>query len=198
MKTRSKQGRRRRFELRITYGSSYYIERIAELEKILRRKPRTLHIEIVGVGEISADSALLLRSVLMARSRKTRIVTNARSSLQGGSVMIWLLGDKRTIRGDAWVYFRRADLPEDAEADPNADWKQNEPKYRDSFSYFDPEEGDYARVLQVINEYLPVKEFAGRLIGVSVLRQFGLVENEEVDGFLATAFGKSTEILVAK
>jgi hypothetical protein len=197
MKTRSKQGRRR-FELRITYGSSYYIQRIAELEKILRRKPRTLHIEMVGVGEMSADSALLLRSVLVARSPKTRIVTNARSSLQGGSVMIWLLGDKRTIRDDAWVYFRRADLPEDAEADPNADWKQNEPRYRDSFSYFDPEEGDYARLLQVINEYLPVKELAGRLIGGSVLRQFGLVENEQVDGFLATAFGKSSEALVAK
>jgi len=197
MKTRSKQGRRR-FELRITYGSSYYIQRIAELEKVLRRKPRTLHIEMVGVGEMSADSALLLRSVLVARSPKTRIVTNARSSLQGGSVMIWLLGDKRTIRDDAWVYFRRADLPEDAEADPNADWKQNEPKYRDSFSSFDPEEGDYARVLHVVNEYLPVKELAGRLIGVSVLRQFGLVENEQVDGFLATAFGKSSEALVAK
>lgn len=112
--------------------------------------------------------------------------------------MIWLLGDKRTIRDDAWVYFRRADLPEDAEADPNADWKQNEPRYRDSFSYFDPEEGDYARLLQVINEYLPVKELAGRLIGGSVLRQFGLVENEQVDGFLATAFGKSSEALVAK
>ena len=198
MKTRPKKHGRRRFELRITYSSSYYIERIAELEKILRRKPRTIHIEMAGVGEISADSALMLRSVLMKRSLKTRIVTNARSSLQGGSVMIWLLGDRRTIRDDAWVYFRRADLPEDAEADPNADWKHNEPKYRDSFSYFDPEEGDYARVLQVINEYLPVKELAGRLIGVSVLRQFGLVENEQVDGFLATAFGKSSEALVAK
>jgi hypothetical protein len=197
MKTRSKQGRRR-FQLRITYGSSYYIERIAELEKILRLKPRTVHIEMVGVGEISADSALLLRSVLMVRSPKTRIVTNARSSLQGGSVMLWLLGDKRTIRDDAWVYFRRANLPEDAEADPNADWKHNEPRYRDSFSEIDPEEGDYVRVLQVINEYLPVKELAGRLIGVSVLRQFGLVENEQVDGFLATAFGKRDAALVSR
>jgi hypothetical protein len=51
-------------------------------------------------------------------------------------------------------------------------------------------------VLQVINEFLPVKEMAGRIIGVSVLKQFGLVENEQVDGFLATAFGKSTGTLV--
>jgi len=55
-------------------------------------------------------------------------------------------------------------------------------------------------VLQVIKEFLPVKELAGRLVGVPVLRQFGLVENEHVDGFLATAFGKSksTEALVPR
>ena len=197
MKTNSKQGRRR-FQLKITYGSSYYIERIAELEKILRRKPRTVHIEMVGTGEIPADSALLIRSALMARSPRTRIVTNARSSLQGGSVMVWLLGDTRTIRDDARIYFRRANLPEDAELEPNGDWKHNEPKYRDSFSEIDLDEADYAQVLEVINEFLPVKEMAGRLIGVSVLRQFGLVQNEKVDCFLSTAFGKSERALVAR
>jgi len=63
----------------------------------------------------------------------------------------------------------------------------------DSFSEVDPEEGDYARVLEVINEFLPVKELAGRLIGVPVLRQFGLVENEKVDDYLATVFSKRPE-----
>jgi hypothetical protein len=48
-------------------------------------------------------------------------------------------------------------------------------------------------VLQIINEYLPVKEMAGRLIGVPVLRQFGLIENENVDSFLATVFSKCPE-----
>jgi hypothetical protein len=44
------------------------------------------------------------------------------------------------------------------------------------------------------NEYLPVKEMAGRLIAVPVLRQFGLIENEKVDSFLATVFSKCPEI----
>ena len=48
-------------------------------------------------------------------------------------------------------------------------------------------------MLQIINEFLPVKEMAGRLIGVPVLRQFGLIENEKVDNFLATVFSKSPE-----
>ena len=191
MKTRSRPSLRR-FQLRITYGSSYYIDRVADLEKILRRKPQTLQIDMVGAGEIQADSALLIRSALMARSPKTRLAINAHSSLQGGSVMVWLMGDSRTIRSDARIYFRRTTLPDDAEVDPS-DWKEHEPTYRDSFSEIDVDEADYARVLEFINEFLPVRELAGRLIGVSVLRQFGLVENEQVDGFLATAFGKSED-----
>ncbi len=190
MKTRSTQGLRH-FELKLLgYGNSYYIERIAQLEAALARKPNRLQIDLIGVGEIQPDSALLIRSVLLGRSKRTRIITNARSSLQGGSVLVWLLGDARIMRDDAKLYFRRANLSEDAEAEPTEPWMDDEPKYCDSFSENDPEEGDYARVLQLINEYLPVHELAGRLLGVPVLRQFGLVENDKVDHFLALAFGK--------
>jgi hypothetical protein len=188
----TRQGRRQ-FQLNLlAYGNYYYIERIARLEAALAKKPRSLQINMVGVGEIPADM------VLMKRSLKTRIVTNARNSLQGGSVLVWLLGDSRIIRDDARLFFRRADLSEDEEDKPNEVWKDDEPKYCDSFSEIEPEEGDYARVLQLINEFLPVKELAGRLIEVAVLRQFGLVENEQVDIFLATAFGKSKRALVPR
>ena len=193
MKTRSKQGRRQ-FQLQIlAYGNYYYIERIAQLETALAKKPRSLQIDLVGVGEIPADSALLIRSVLMGRSPKTRLITNARSSLQGSAVLVWLMGDSRIIRDDAKLYFRRADLSEDEADKQNEVWKDNEPKYCDSFSEIEPEEGDYDRVLQLINEFLPVKELAGRLIEVPVLRQFGLVENETVDNFLAAAFARTPE-----
>jgi hypothetical protein len=190
MKKRSRQGLRR-FQVKVSsYGN--YVERIAELERALARKPRILHIELVGTGEIPADVALRFRAVLTERSPKTRIVTNARSSLQGGSVLLWLLGDSRTIRNDARLYFRRTTLSEDDEVKENGVLKDDEP-YRDSYSWFDPEEGDYARVLELINEFLPVKEMAGRLIGLTVLRQFGLIENEKVDNFLATVFSKTQE-----
>jgi hypothetical protein len=149
-----------------------------------------LQIEIVGTGEIPADAALRFRAVLIERSPKTRIVTNARSSLQGGSVLLWLLGERRTIRDDARLYFRRTTLSEEDEMPENGVWNRDESRYRDSYSEIDPDEGDYARVLQLMNEFLPVKEMAGRLIGVPVLRQFGLIENERVDNFLLAAFSK--------
>jgi hypothetical protein len=132
----------------------------------------------------------LIRSILMKRSEKIRIVTNARSSLQGGSVLVWLLGNERIIRNDARIYFKRIDLSEEEEENAS---KRSEPKYRDSFSEIDPDDYDYARMLRVINEFLPVNELAGRPIGVSVLKEFGLIDNEKADGELATAFGRGKE-----
>lgn len=192
MKTKSRQGRSR-LQLAISpYGNFYYIERIRKLEAVLARKPRSVQIDMVGIGEIPADSALLMRSVLMNRSPKTRIITNARSSLQGASVLVWLMGDQRLIRSDARLFFRKSTLSETGEATDV--WKDS----KDESDDIDPEEADYAKVLQAINEFLPVKELAGRLIHLPVLRQFGLVENEKVDGFLASAFAKTDPMLTAR
>jgi hypothetical protein len=191
MKKRSRQGLRR-FQVEVrSWGT--YVERIAELERALAKKPRTLKIEIVGTGEIPADATLRFRAALMERSPETRIVTHARSSLQGGSVLLWLLGDHRTIREDARLYFRATTLSQDDEVPESGIGRKDEPKYRDSYSEIDPDEGDYARVLDIINEFLPAREMAGRLIGVPVLRQFALIENEKADQFLAAVFSKSSE-----
>jgi hypothetical protein len=196
MKTTSAQNHRH-FQLSCLSYGSYYIERVCQLEKMLARKPRSVEIELIGAGEIPADSALLLRSVLLARSAKTRVTTNARSSIQNGAVLIWLLGDSRMMREDACLYFRKSNLSDEEEAELNKPWTQKEEKYRDSFSEIEPDEADYSRVLQLINEFLPVKELAGRMIGAPILKQFGLIENEQVDGFLATAFAKCHGLLVS-
>ena len=197
MKTKSRQNFRRfRFEI-YAYSNAYCIERIGQLERALAKKPRMLQIDMMGVGEIPADSALWIRSVLRARSPETRIVTHARSSLQNATVLVWLLGDQRIMRDDARLFFRHTTLSENGETKPQDVWKESEAKLWDSSDDIDPEEGDYAKVLQAINEYLPVKELAGRMIHAPVLRQFGLVENEKVDGFLATAFGKTEKLVAA-
>jgi hypothetical protein len=183
--------RLRRFQLRVVaYGNGYYIDRVEALQTEFAKKPRAIQIDLIGIGEIPADFALLFRSVLMKRSPKTRIITNACSSLQGGSVLVWLLGDSRMIRDNARLYFRRANLSETDESETGAS-KNEEPSIWDTSSELDPEEGDYATVLQLIGEFLPINELAGRLIGVTELRQFGLVDNEKIDQFLATALGVS-------
>ena len=188
MKSKSKQGLHR-FPLSLLhYGNNYYIQRIVELEGVLKKKPRQLQIDMLGEGEVPADWALLVRSILLERSPKTRIITNARSSLQNSSVLVWLLGDRRLIRADARVFFRRAEESDDE--DTGKIWKEGDLKYSQTDPEIDPEEADYAKVLALINEFLPVKELAGRPVELPELRLFGLVENEKLDDFLATVFAR--------
>lgn len=192
-KARSK--RARRFQLKLqSYGNFYYIERVEALERTLRQEPRSLQLDLIGSGEIPADAALLLRSVLLKRSPQTRLVTTARSSLHGGSLAVWLMGDERTIREDAKAFFRPSTVSSENEVKPNEPWKAED--YKDSSCEIDPEEGDYMRVLEVIDEFLPVKEMAGRFISVAVLRQFGLVESAKADHLLAAAFSAETPTAV--
>jgi hypothetical protein len=197
MKTQIVKGKCR-FRLKLqSYADSYYIKRITKLESVLARKPAVLELEMIGGSEVSADFALLLRSVLLKRSPRTQLVTNARSSLGDGSVLIWLLGDQRVIRNDARVYFKRNPLADLERVEVFAGLGEAAPKYKDSYSSIDPDDTDYERVLQLINEFLPVNEYAGRVISVELLREFGLVDNERVDKFLATSFSKSEQPIPA-
>ncbi|HEX4119050.1 MAG TPA: hypothetical protein VH619_00380 [Verrucomicrobiae bacterium] len=163
-----------------------YIDEAYQLETILAKKPARLQIEFVGSGEIPADSALLMRSMILKRSNRTRIVTHARSSLHGATVLIWLLGDTRHIRDDARLNFRPAGLF--VAADAPTVWKD-----RSSCDEDDMEEDDYIRVLQAVNEFLPVKELAGRPVDTSVLKQFGLIDNQKLDNLLANVFRRPKE-----
>lgn len=179
-----------RFELRqVGFNDDYYLARIHRLEEALAQQPERLQLDIFGESAIPADTALLIRSILKERSPQTQLITNARSSVCGGSALIWLLGDVRMIREDAKLYFRRINVSEHGNVKLDEPWKNPEADFDESGSEVDPGEDEYARVLDAINEYLPVKEMAGRMIGVAVLRQFGLVENKSLDAVLAAAFG---------
>lgn len=163
-----------------------YLDEVYELESMLAKKPARLQIEFVGTGEIPADSALLMRSIILNRSPKTRLVTNARSSMQGATLLVWLLGDTRIIREDARFGFRTAG-PFVSEHAP-ANWDDES-----SFDSDDMEEADYIQVLQAINEFLPVKDLAGRPVEASVLKEYELINSQKVDSLLKTVFGREAQ-----
>jgi hypothetical protein len=186
------------FRLKLpAYDDSYYIKRALKLEAALKQKPKVLQLEMIGEGEIPADTALLIRSILMSRSPGTKLVTNARSSLQGGSVLVWLLGDQRMIRDDARVFFKRNPLADENPVEVYAGMGEAGSKYKDSYSSVDPEDADYARVLKLISEFLPVRQFAGRIVNVNMLREFGLVDNQRVGTLPAAGLSKSQPFTVA-
>lgn len=179
-----------RFPVNLLYNcNTYLIERVARLEDALADVPKQLQLELMGDGEIDADWALVLRDVLNQRSAETRLITQARSTLKNGSVLVWLLGERRLIREDAKCFFRRAKFTDETDIGSPKNWNEDDLQYLDSFSEADPEEASHAQVLHYINEFLPVRELAGRIIDVQLLRQFGLVENEKLDQFLASTLG---------
>jgi hypothetical protein len=179
-----------RFPVNLLYNcNTYLIERVAKLEDALADVPKQLHLELMGDGEIDADWALVLRDVLSQRSTETKLTTHARSSLRNGSVLVWLLGDRRLIRDDAKVFFRHANVTEESDIGSEKVWSEDNLQYVDSYSEADPEEASHAQVLHYINEFLPVRELAGRIVDVRTLRQFGLIGNENLDHFLATTLG---------
>lgn len=186
------------FRLKLpTYDNAYYVKRALKLETVLKTKPKVLQIEMIGEGEIPADTALLIRSILLSRPPGVELVTNARSSLRGGSVLIWLLGTRRMIRDDASVFFKRNPLADQNPVEVYAGFSDAESKYKDSYSSFDAEDADYARVLKRIDEFLPVRHFAGRIVSVNLLLEFGLVDNRPVGALPAAAPPKSKQAMVA-
>jgi hypothetical protein len=186
------------FRLKLpSYDGSYYVKRALKLEAALRQKPKVLQIEMIGEGEIPADTALLIRSILVGRPAGVELVTNARSSLQGSSLLVWLLGDRRMIRDDARVFFKRNPLDDQNPVEVYAGFGDAESKYKDSYSSFDPEDADYARVLKLIDEFLPVRHFAGRIVSVNMLREFGLVDNRPIGALPAPVASKSKQAMFA-
>lgn len=186
------------FRLKLpSFNDAYYVKRALKLEAVLKTKPKVLQIEMIGEGEIPADTALLIRSILVSRPPGVELVTNARSSLRGGSVLVWLLGDRRMIRDDARVFFKHNPLADQNPVEVYAGFSDAESRYKDSYSSFDPEDADYAQVLKLINEFLPVRHFAGRIVTVNMLREFGLVDNRPVGALPAAAPSKSKQAMVA-
>ena len=59
-------------------------------------------------------------------------------------MLVWLLGDRRIIRDDARIFFRRAGCFEDTMRTGRS-LEDDDLKYVDSYSEVDPEEADHAQ-----------------------------------------------------
>jgi hypothetical protein len=187
-----------RFILKLMrYRTSEACDAVYQLESLVAKNPARLLIDLMGFRDIPPDMALLIRSVLEGRSPKTELTTFAKSSLRGNATLIWLLGDRRFIREDARLYFRRPEKGVDAADSPEEEggWQEpEEPSLHQLFGIGDVvEEEDYRRVVALIDNYLPVGELTGKQIEVKTLKEFGLVDCDRLDQLLAGALLTSVE-----
>jgi len=57
-------------------------------------------------GTVTVDAVLAYYDVVRTRPKGIRVHIHSHVCLMGGDVLIWLAGDTRTLRGEAWLHFR--------------------------------------------------------------------------------------------
>ena len=155
-----------------------------ELIAKLAGGPKQLKLRFVGFSYSPADHALIISEILATKRNGVTIITDAWSPVIGSSVLTWLAGDIRRIRKTAYLNFR-------SPLDNGNPRRRNFP-WDDCFDLFagdaepgiDLAEQDYKTVLQLIDEYLPIKQMAGKIITPDMLKEFGLLENSPLDNLL--------------
>jgi len=61
---------------------------------------------LYDTGTVTVDAALAFYDVVRSRPKGIRVHIHSLVCLMSSDVLIWLAGDTRTLRADAWVHFR--------------------------------------------------------------------------------------------
>lgn len=148
---------------------------VAELEALLAQPSEEYHISMMGTGTGLPDTALTIWHLIKQRPHPGRVRINALGSLQGSNVLIWLAGDVRSLRPDAWIKYKPSPVYDSA-APPTIN---NSRPFRDHRRRQGRRltllERDYARVVTLIEAHLP-EDFAGRAVGNSELSEWAIID----------------------
>jgi hypothetical protein len=160
----------------------------------LAKKSPRIELEIIGPGCIMADTALMLYDELMNRPPGIFLTTNARSCLLNGAVLLWLAGEHRTMRHDAWIQVdSTVQLAEPAKRKSKpSNLAPSEPPIRSSDE--SPSDTDYRIIARYLDMYLPLEDVSDRRVFVPELHDLGLIDDIESELELAQIFShpKST------
>jgi len=164
-------------------------EMFRKVRLALRNKPKALRLELVGAGEFSQDIVLAIHSLLIdAKKGGLKLTTQAHSSLYNGSLLLWLVGEKRIIRSN--TAFFEVDRTEDEE-DDDLDFISEERTpflNRREMVY----QSNFKEIVRLIDEYIPVKELAGQRLEMKELSEYGLVDSESTDKQLLALMNNGT------
>jgi hypothetical protein len=152
---------------------------VEDIRTCWERKVGQLTLEFREVNEMSGNAALLTYELLRHKPPGITIISNAMSPILGPGVIVWLAGDRRFIRSTGWLYFRKSRKPRRTSRPPWFDeaeesWRAREPDDSPDFGAV-----FHDQVGQIIDKYLPINEFANKLIVPSVLAEWGLLDRDQ-------------------
>jgi hypothetical protein len=61
---------------------------------------------LYDTGSVLVDAALAFYEIVRTRPHGISVHIHSHVCLVGAEVLIWLAGDTRTLRGEAWIHFR--------------------------------------------------------------------------------------------
>lgn len=61
---------------------------------------------LYDTGNVVVDAALAFYEIVQTRPQGIRVHVHSHVCLMGAEVLIWLAGDTRTLRSNAWIHFR--------------------------------------------------------------------------------------------
>lgn len=154
----------------------------------LAKKRQRIELEIIGPGCIMADTALMLYDELMNRPRGVFLTTNARSCLLNGAVLLWLAGEHRTMRHDAWI---QVDSSSPLPGSVKRKSKSSNPPISEILirsSDESPSDTDYRIIAHYLDMYMPLEDVSDRRVFVPELEELGLIGDIESELELAQVF----------
>jgi len=166
-----------------------------ELFPLLVTRPKVVTLRFIGPHEMPPDSALVVHHGLTTRPPGITVVTQAWSPVLGPSLLVWLVGDVRDVRPTASFRFRSLGQV--------ARFKQRRPPWEEDRGWMtsdnepEPSVGleDYKTVLRLMDEYLPVDQWAGKIITPAMLRELGLVGHSPLDDLLGQCLARDPSLV---
>ena len=161
--------------IQLNLAESYPINLLNELREGLAKKTTELTLELVGPGCLMADTALMLYAELINRRKGLVLHTHACSCLLNGAVLLWLAGDRRSIRSDAWIQIDAATSRESDDLIYSCEES--------------PADTDHRIITRHLDMYLPLEDIVDRRIFEPELRELGLIDEPESERILSQFFG---------
>lgn len=124
-------------------------------------------------GTVTVDATLAFYEVVRSRPEGVRVHIHSHVCLMGGDVLIWLAGDSRTLRAEAWIHFReyprnwleRSDFQQFVDSLEGRDMQLNKTPFQEN----------YLTVERLVKKYLPLHLWNRRVWG-SELEEWNIIK----------------------
>ena len=175
MKTEKTKFKTRHFALPLNRSFASKCLQLADL--IRQAKPGdALKLELFESDEPGHETILMCHDIIAQRPKGVRVHIHSYSKLVNATVLVWLAGDTRSLRSDAWIYFPTELKPEFFRFVPE-DIIESMQKHGETMD-FKADRLNAQQIEKHVRKSLP-HNLLGRPVWNSELEEFGLVGRDD-------------------